>query len=123
MIEAEAARSTRWLQRLPPVILTVLVMGALLLRARLLTTLNINWDEFYFLSRVHAYLHGALSDRLLTFHVHLFRWVPSTSSSEIQQIFAMRAVMLGCGVATVVALAWLGRRLLGSVTAGLFAGL
>jgi hypothetical protein len=96
-------------------------VAGLVLRARLLTTLNVNWDEFFFLSRVHAYGRGALSERLLTFHVHLFSWVPSTSSSEIDQVFAMRAVMYGCGVATVGALVWLGWRLLGSVTAGLFA--
>lgn len=121
MNEAVSRPSTRWLTRGPAVILAFLVVAGLVLRARLLTTLNVNWDEFFFLSRVHASLRGALSERLLTFHVHLFSWVPSRSSSEIDQVFAMRAVMFGCGVATVVAIVWLGWRLLGSVTAGLFA--
>jgi hypothetical protein len=120
--EAPSRPSPRWLRRGPGVILAFLVVAGLALRARLLTTLNINWDEFFFLSRVHAHGKGALSERLLTFHVHLFSWVPSTSSSEIDQVFAMRAVMLGCGVATVFAIVWLGWRLLGSVTAGLFGG-
>ncbi len=120
MNEALSRPSPRWLNG-PAVILAFLVVGGLVLRARLLTTLNINWDEFFFLSRVHAHARGALSERLLTFHVHLFSWVPSTSASEIDQVFAMRAVMFGCGVATVVAIVWLGWRLLGSVTAGLFA--
>ncbi len=111
----------RWLQRGVVVVLMALVVGGMLLRARLLTALNINWDEFYFLSRVHTFLRGELSDRLLTFHVHLFGWVPLTSSKEVEQVFAMRAVMFGFGTATVVAIVWLGRRLLGSVTAGLFA--
>ena len=115
--------SPRWLQRGVVVVLAGLLVGTLVLRARLVTTLNINWDEFYFLSRIHAYLRGDLGDRLLTFHVHLFSWVPSTSTSEIDQIFVLRAIMFGCGVATVAAITWLGRCVLGSLAAGLFASI
>ena len=111
----------RWLQRGVVVVLASLLVGTLALRARLVTTLNINWDEFYFLSRIHTYLRGDLGDRLLTFHVHLFSWVPSTSTSEIDQVFVLRAIMFGCGVVTAAAITWLGRCVLGSLAAGLFA--
>lgn len=111
----------RWLQRGIVVVLAGLLLAALFLRARLVTTLNINWDEFYFLSRIHTYLRGDLGDRLLTFHVHLFSWVPSTSTSEIDQVFVLRAIMFGCGVVTAAAITWLGRCVLGSLAAGLFA--
>lgn len=72
------------------VVVLVLVLGLGLHR---LFITNINWDEFFFLSKVHQFLNGSLTLKLQTFHVHLFAWLPSVSGDEIQQIMAARAVL------------------------------
>lgn len=55
---------------------------------------QINWDEFYFLSKVHDYLRGDLGQVLQTFHVHFFWWLPSISINEASQVVAARFVMV-----------------------------
>jgi hypothetical protein len=54
---------------------------------------NINWDEFYFLSLLHLYQNGELSNALQTLHVHLFGWLPLISDNEIHQILAARVAI------------------------------
>ncbi|WP_299949842.1 hypothetical protein [uncultured Ruegeria sp.] len=58
-------------------------------------TQNVNWDEFYFLSRVHAFLDGRLDRPLQTFFVHGFTWLDKVPGHEMTQIFAARLVMIG----------------------------
>ncbi len=60
----------------------------------LISRLNINWDEFYFLSLVHAGSRGELAQGLQTFHTHLFAWLPGLSGDEITQIIAARVLMV-----------------------------
>jgi hypothetical protein len=71
----------------------LLVVLALLLGLYRIFTANINWDEFFFLSLVHRYLEGDLTQRLQTFHVHFFGWLPLISPNEIHQVIAARGVM------------------------------
>lgn len=101
-------------------ILAALVAVALLLRLHLVFLLNVNWDEFYFLHHVYAYLRGELSAPLQTFHVHFFTWLPGVAQNEVDQIIAARLVMyillLGSTALTyLIARVFLGR------TAALFA--
>ena len=60
------------------------------LKFRLLGVLNINWDEFNFLSIVHQYLRGELQPTFQTFHAYLFFWLPSFSTNEVEQILVAR---------------------------------
>ena len=117
---APAARSSP-LAIAPVVVVVALLLPLAVARVRLASTLNVNWDEFYFLSRVHTYLRGALSEKLLTFHVHFLSWVGRVSPDEIEQVLAVRDVMLGFGVLAAAATAFIGWRLIGSAAGALFA--
>ncbi|MDA8584998.1 hypothetical protein N9L47_01885 [Rhodobacteraceae bacterium] len=63
-------------------------------------TRNVNWDEFYFLSHVHAWLDGRLDRPMQTGFVHAFTWLGLVPGHEMEQIFAARVVMIGCLAAT-----------------------
>ncbi len=75
-----------------------IVFSALLLLA---WTRNVNWDEFFFLSHVHAYLNGRLDRELQTFFVHAFGWLEAVPGHEMGQIFAARLLMTACLAVTV----------------------
>ncbi len=59
-------------------------------------THNVNWDEFYFLSHVHAFLDGRLDRPMQTFFVHGFTWLDALPGHEMEQIFAARVAMVAC---------------------------
>ena len=61
--DALGARLTSWL---PGLIAVCAVLQFYLIFAR-----QINWDEFYFLARIHDYLRGDPMPPLQTFYVHL----------------------------------------------------
>ncbi len=103
------------------VVLVGLLAAGLLARLALVWRTNINWDEFYYLSKVHSYARGELSGRLLTFHVHLFGWVLRLWRSEVDQVLVIRVVYLVAGAVTAGALVVVVRALVGSVVAGLAA--
>lgn len=90
-------------------------------RLWLLPTLNVNWDEFYFLSQVHALARGELSAPYLTFHAHLFGFVRHVADNEVDQVLALRVVMAGCGLLGAAATIAAGRALGGTWRAGLLA--
>jgi hypothetical protein len=79
----------------------VVVGAAVALRLNVITHFNVNWDEFYYLSQVHDFLHGRLGLKVQTFHVHFFGWLPRVSANEVDQIVAARAVMVVAQLATV----------------------
>lgn len=56
---------------------------------------NVNWDEFYFLSHVHAWLDGRLDRAMQTGFVYAFGWLDRLPGHEMEQIFAARIVMVG----------------------------
>lgn len=84
--------------------LVLLIAIGLLLKLWLVFSVNVNWDELFYLSQVHQYLRGELTQPFQTFHVHLFRWLPLVAEGEVPQIMAARLVMytlaLGCCVFT-----------------------
>ena len=73
----------------------VLIGLAFALKLHLVFAMNVNWDEFYFLSLVHDYLRGTLTNPLQTVHVHLFTWLPWISGNEVEQVIAARILLLG----------------------------
>ncbi|MDP2344022.1 MAG: hypothetical protein Q8O67_23895 [Deltaproteobacteria bacterium] len=109
------------LRHLPVVVMAALLVPLAIVRVRLASSINVNWDELYFLSHVHSHLRGALSEKLLTFHVHFLAWVARVSSNEIDQVLALREVMLAFGAVAVVSTVVIGWRLIGSAAGALFA--
>ncbi len=55
--------------------------------------ININWDEFYYLTHVHALLRGDLGVPFQTAYAQAFRWIPWVGDSEMTQIHAARLCM------------------------------
>ena len=76
-------------------------------------THNVNWDEFFYLSQVHAHLDGRLDRPLQTIHVHFFGWVALLPGDEMTQIFAARLVMTVCLAVTAGAIWRIARHLAG----------
>ena len=101
-------------------VLVGVLAAALFCRLIVIANLNINWDEFYYLSLVHDHLRGSLDLTIQTFHVHFFRWLPRVAINEVDQIIAARGLMLGFHLASVLLLYRIGRRVAGS-HAALFA--
>jgi Gpi18-like mannosyltransferase len=69
---------------------------ALILGAKfwLISRLNINWDEFRFLSQVHAAARGELTQGLQNSYTHLFIWLAGLAGDEIAQIRVARVLMV-----------------------------
>ncbi len=80
---------------------------------------NINWDEFYFLSHIHAWLDGRLDRPMQTFFVHGFGWLTAIPGDEIGQIVAARLVMVAALVLTCFAIWRMGREIAGAEAAKL----
>lgn len=95
---ARGERTAVWLMALIAVMLG--------LHLQLALTRSINWDEFYFLSQVHAYARGELTLPLQTLHVQLFQWLADSDLPAVDQIVRGRLVMfvamLGTSAAIVV---------------------
>lgn len=82
----------------------------LVLQLALSFRLNINWDEYWFLSRVFASEQHRLSDPLQTFHVHLLAPVSALPGSDSDRITAGRLIMIGCECASLAGLFTIARR-------------
>lgn len=100
--------------------LAAAILILLYFRYRLLALVNINWDEFRFLSRIHEFNRGELGTAFQTFHVELFRWLPRLPGNAVDQVIVGRLIAFGLGLASVAFLFLIGRRLIG-VTGALFA--
>jgi len=74
-------------------------------------TRNVNWDEFYFLSHVHAYLDGRLDRPMQTVFVHGFTWLNRLPGNEMEEIVAARLVMVGFVALTAVSIYRIARNL------------
>ena len=92
------------------------IIISLVLKFRLIFLLNIDGDEFAFLSWVHQYGSG-LANPYFTFHVHLFSWLPSLSGDEISQIIAARVAMFFLGIGSCTLIYFICRRFLGRIGA------
>jgi hypothetical protein len=72
--------------------------------------MEINWDEFWYLSHVYLYQRGELALPLQTFHVHLLGWLTSLPGNEIHEVIVGRFVMLLCEGGTCALIYLLARR-------------
>ena len=75
-----------------------------LFRIYLVFNLNINWDEFFYLSHIYAYDRGDLSTPIQTIYVHIFYWLTFLPFTEIGQVVTGRIVMLCLFAASAVLL-------------------
>jgi len=75
-------------------ILLSLTAISLIVKLYLIFTLKINWDEFFFLSKVHLHLNSTQERALFqNFHVLFFSWIPMISSNEVNQVISARMVL------------------------------
>ena len=72
----------------------------LIAKLALVRRLNINWDEFHFLSDVYALQRGVLTEPFLGVYTHLFTWLTRTGGDEIDQILVARLAMFACLIGT-----------------------
>ncbi len=80
------------------------ILSCLAIQFYCLFNLEVNWDEFLYLSRVYDYQSQMLNRALQTFHVYFFNWLPLVDANEVRQVEAGRIVMffLEAGTATSV---------------------
>ena len=98
-------------------ILVAAIVSLIILKFRLLPLVNINWDEFRYLSKVHEFDRGQLFTAFQTFHVRLFAWLPNVPGNEVDQVVAGRAAMFLLRLATSALVFLVGRRLFGTTGA------
>lgn len=91
------------------------------LQFHLIFVQGFNWDEFYFLSQVHAAENGTLQVALNTIHVRLFFWL-TLLPDEITQLRVARIFMLLAELTTVLCIIGMARRFVDLRTA-MLAGL
>lgn len=80
-------------------------LGLIAYKFFLTRQLNVNWDEFFYLSFVHAAARNELTLLLNGAYVHLFQWLPALPLDEMDQIVVARAVMVA-GLALTAFLTW-----------------
>lgn len=109
-------------ERLGQAVLLALAVAFLLFKLPLLSSININWDEFLYLSRVHEFHRDELRSAFQTFHVHLFQWLTAVQGNEVDQVLAARHTIYALRVAGTILVFLLGARVAGRV-GGLVAAL
>ncbi len=82
----------------------------LVIKLLLIWRININWDEFFFLSHVHALSRGELAQMMQTSYAHLFRWLVAVDGDEAFQVVLARVVMLAFLAVTCLLIWKLARR-------------
>ncbi len=102
-IDANLARIARALPLAFGATATAVLTAKLLLAWRI----NVNWDEFLYLSHVYALARGELDLLMQGSYTHLFRWITALDLYEVDQIVWLRLSMW----ALLVLSAWLLYRL------------
>lgn len=103
-------------ERLLPLILLATATFPLIVAMRR----NINWDEFFFLSRIYEYQRGELTQIFQTGYVHLFGWLTAIGSHEVDQILVARGFYVVLLLVSALCLYMIARRFVskgGAVTA------
>jgi hypothetical protein len=89
-------------RRWPAVLALAAVVGALALQLHLVILVNVNWDEFQRLARVHELARGEPMRPLQSAWTHAFVWLVRVPGDEVAQVIAGR---LAAFAAELVALA------------------
>lgn len=71
----------------------VLTVALLAFKVLLIWRTNINWDEFYYLSKIHLAVQDDRLPSFQTIYTHLFKWLVALGGGEIGQIRAGRLIM------------------------------
>lgn len=87
-----SATAKQFAKALPPLVAVICL--SLAGQLYLAFVRQVNWDEFYFLSRVFQHQRGDLPVVLQTFHVHLFGWLSGVAGHEVDKVVAARLAML-----------------------------
>jgi hypothetical protein len=82
----------RWTQGSVCLALTAACVAVLAVQALLIRRINVNWDEFWFLTHIHALQRGELSITFQMAYTHLFTWLTSVGD-EMAQVTVGRACM------------------------------
>lgn len=98
-------------------LLSIAILALLITKFRLISLLNINWDEFLFASKIYLFERGELTYPLQIFHVHLFGWLKHVPGTGIDQIIAARETMFGLRVLGCLCVFVIGRKLYGTTGA------
>jgi hypothetical protein len=69
-------------------------LAILVAKYLLVARINVNWDEFYYLSHVYTLSRGELDLFLQGAYAHAFLWITGTPGGEVEQIVRLRVVML-----------------------------
>ena len=88
----------------PDILLAAAFVVFFVLSTALAFRVNINWDEYFYLSHIHAALNGYALRPLQTIHVHPLRWLAQLPLSEPDQVIAGRLFMQTCEAASVACL-------------------
>lgn len=80
-------------ERLLKILCGFAVIAILIAKIPLIWRININWDEFYFLSHVHALARGDLDLLMQGAYAHLFVWATGLDADEIVEIGLLRLSM------------------------------
>ena len=75
-------------------IFLLLIFILLVTNFLLVQKININWDEFNYLSSIYNYQSGRPIPTIQSFHVHFFGWLKNIDGNEIDQIIAARYIFL-----------------------------
>lgn len=105
------------LDRLPILVTTAACLALIALKLLFTWHININWDEFNFLSYVHESQRGELKLFLQGGYTHLFGWLPETGGDEADQIIKARLAMFALLVVSIVLMWRIARLWVGSVAA------
>lgn len=55
--------------------------------------INVNWDEFFFLSNVYALARGELDIFMQGAYTHAFAWITASGADEVDQVVLLRRLM------------------------------
>lgn len=76
-----------------PVVFAAAILAVLAAKLLLIWRINVNWDEFFYLSNIHALARGELDLLLQGAYTHLFRWIAASDAYEVDQIVVLRLLM------------------------------
>ncbi len=82
-----------WIAQALAAVFGAAALGVLAAKLLLVWRINVNWDEFFFLSHVHALARGELQLLMQGAYTHLFRWVTALQVQEVDQVVWLRGLM------------------------------
>lgn len=82
------------LERRLAILSLAICTGLVAYKGFLTSRINVNWDEFYFLTFVHEFVRGEMTAVMQSAYTRLFVWLPYLPGDEIAEIVVARLVMV-----------------------------